>query len=172
LSNRPSRLLGRRRIAMTRMATVLVLLASAILFSAQPSFAASCSGSGCAGKNPQTEGCSTGAVVKKEYSSDSLTLQIRYSSTCHAWWARATTEGVDPTCALYAAILQIQGGRQTSGQRLVGAHALSCEGGTSWTYMIADLASGDSYNACAKYGAWTVPQSPSESNGSICTGRF
>ena len=156
---------------MTRVGTVLVLLVGAILLPAQPSMAASCSGSSCSGLNPQTAGCSTGAVVKKEFSSDSLTLQIRYSSTCRAWWARATTEGPDPTCALYVNIIQLQQGQEAARQRLVGQHAMPCDGGTSWTYMIGDLAQGDNYNACAIAGAWAVPRSPGESDGT-CTGRF
>jgi Protein of unknown function (DUF2690) len=148
------------------------LVISATLLGAQPSMAASCSGSGCSGKNPQTEGCSSGAVTKKEYSDQYETIEIRYSSTCRAWWARARLQGFNPTCFYYANIIQDINGRESARQRLVTPHYTNCEGGQSWTYMIGDIGSGDHYDACADVGYPSSPPSPDESSHTHCTGRI
>jgi hypothetical protein len=134
--------------------------------------AASCSGSSCAGKNPQTEGCSSDAVNKGNvHSDDYLTVAIRYSPACDAWWARVTCDGPDPTLAVYASIIQFTNGVQSSRQRLAGDHGAACNPSeTTWTYMIADRSSGDHYNACWDYGNWGTELTPTESD--YCVGRF
>ncbi|GIM93297.1 hypothetical protein Ato02nite_050900 [Paractinoplanes toevensis] len=152
---------------------VLAIVAIGLsLVPAQASLAASCSGSSCAGRDPQTMGCSSDAVSKGNvYSSDRVTVAMRYSSACDAWWARATCDYPDPTAALYVSFIQFTNGVQTSRQRLAGDHAAACDAGeTTWTYMIADRSSGDHYNACWSYSSWGTPATPDESDS--CVGRI
>jgi len=135
--------------------------------------AASCSGSACAGKNPQTMGCSSDAVTKGNvYSQGILTVEIRYSRACDAWWARVTCDGSpNPQLAVYVSFIQFVNGAQSSKHRLVGDHAAACyTGETTWTYMIADRSSGDHYNACWQYGIWGTEETPTESD--YCVGRI
>ncbi len=115
-------------------------------------------------------GCSSGAVTKKQFSIESVTIDIRYSSACDAFWARATVQTFDPTCAFFVNIIQFTSGSITARQRLVGDHAMACLGQTSWTYMIADKPANDHYNACGQFGFFSQPESPGE--GDLCTGRF
>lgn len=54
---------------------------------------AACSGNGCVGKNPTTEGCGSVSTKKWIYIPNNVypglgQAQLRYSSTCNAKWAR------------------------------------------------------------------------------------
>jgi hypothetical protein len=162
------------RSVLGRIAVLVSLSLAAVgagLIPAQPGLAASCSGSSCAGRDPQSQGCSSDAVTKGNvYSVERITVEMRYSAACDAWWARATCDWPDPTAALYVSFIQFTNGVQTSKQRLVGDHAAGCDSGeTTWTYMIADKSSGDRYNACWIYGFWATERTPTEANS--CTGR-
>jgi hypothetical protein len=155
---------------MARFTVLLLLALGAVLLPSQPSMAASCSGSSCAGLNPHSTGCDVGAVNKKEISTGAGTVDIRYSPTCHAFWARGLTSSPDPFCDIYVNIIQITSGSITRKQRLVTPHYGPCDGSFHWTYMIADLAANDRYNACLTWGPFNVPQDPGEDD--YCTGRF
>lgn len=159
------------RSSIVRMAMVAgLLLMTTFLGSVS---AADCKGSSCAGRNPETMGCSKDAVTKGNvYSRDILTVEIRYSKKCDAWWARVTCDGSpNPSLAVYASIIQFVNGKQSSRQRLVGDHAAACyTGERTWTYMIADRDSGDHYNACWQYGVWGTERTPTEAD--YCVGRF
>lgn len=48
---------------------------------------ATCSGLTCEGKNPDTTGCSTGAITVRS-SNTYAYYELRYSATCRAFWAR------------------------------------------------------------------------------------
>lgn len=134
--------------------------------------AADCKGSSCNGRNPQTMGCSSDAVTKGNvYSTDALTVEMRYSKACDAWWARVTCDWNDPTLAAYVGFIQFTNGRQSARQRLVGDYAAACDRGeTTWTYMIADKDSGDHYNACWAWGGFANGITPTEDD--FCLGRI
>jgi hypothetical protein len=161
--------------AVVTQISVLLLSLGAVLVPAQPSLAASCSGSGCNGRDPNTAGCAAGAVTKKEHSNDRETIEIRYSPTCRAWWGRVRVVTADPTCEAYLTFLQFVNGVQSANARLVNIpdyfpHSTDCVGTQSWTYMIGDLADGDHYNACLDWSNGGRPTTPTEDD--TCTGRL
>jgi hypothetical protein len=57
---------------------------------AHPALAAGCYATGCNGLDPVAEGCSGDAVTIASNTSNGYIIEIRYSNTCHAAWARAT----------------------------------------------------------------------------------
>jgi hypothetical protein len=81
---------------------VAVALTTAVIMVSLPAFTASCSGSTCQGKDPNSTGCSSGAVnlqgpvyyVRNAGSTD-LALSIRKNATCNARWVRLTIDSVD-----------------------------------------------------------------------------
>jgi hypothetical protein len=151
---------------LARAAAAAILATAAVLLPAQPSMAVGCVGSACDGKNPQTMGCSTGAQIKKERTwFQEVTLQLRYSPACDAWWTRAICDRPDPTSALSVHIVQelLQNGvwREADRQRIVGTyHDVPCEGGQSWTYMIGDFPHNDRYYTCYTVSHPTMPVTP------------
>jgi hypothetical protein len=50
--------------------------------------AGTCSGAGCDGQDPQSTGCAADAINAAVTSEGGVTLQLRYSPSCHANWAR------------------------------------------------------------------------------------
>ena len=72
---------------------VLTLIVSCLVGTAKTTFAA-CSGSGCNNKDPNTEGCSTGAITANSATGSSggytLQVELRYSSSCNSNWNRVT----------------------------------------------------------------------------------
>lgn len=78
------------RRLITTLATV-ALVAAAGLTGAAPASAATCSGSTCSSKNPDSTGCSTAGastVATADLGYADWKLEMRYSSTCKAYWAR------------------------------------------------------------------------------------
>lgn len=75
------------------------------------SAAATCYGSTCAAKDPSDTGCSGDAYTVTSRSVTSIdaikfTVQLRYSRTCRAFWARFVLTG-DSTCSS-GAVIQMQ----------------------------------------------------------------
>lgn len=72
------------------VATTLATAATVVLPAAN-AHAASCYGSSCLGKDPQTEGCSADATTLAQASDPggTLVIQVRYSSACSAYRARS-----------------------------------------------------------------------------------
>ncbi len=52
--------------------------------------ASRCTGEGCTGKDASAAGCASGAVTKASFSGASVRVELRYSPSCHAAWAKAT----------------------------------------------------------------------------------
>jgi hypothetical protein len=112
--------------------------------SAQAAPAASCYGTGCAGKDPQGQGCSPDAfnVGGTEYWASSFSRAMRNSNACGARWARLVIDDYLPTCCI-AIYINIESQRYYAGnwiaadyrERRVGAGLE----GTFWTPMIANL---------------------------------
>ena len=59
--------------------------------------AVTCTYNGCANKNPDTTGCSSGASNLSEFSGayDSVVVQLRYSPSCHSVWVRILDDCVN-----------------------------------------------------------------------------
>jgi hypothetical protein len=164
------------RNIMLRIGAILLLTAGTILVTSEPSMAVSCTWTSCSGKDPQGQGCSTGATTKAIYSTADTTIEVRYSTACHALWARARQTGPDPTCAFFVNIYQdrLSGGNwyPSAQQRLVAPHSLNCQGEQGWTYMVTDYSGQtDRYHAC---GTWTTSPVivPPASAYTTCTGYF
>lgn len=79
----------RRWIIAAAVACGLASLAGPVA-GARPALAAGCYGSQCNGYDPVAEGCSGDAVTIASNESNGFIIEIRYSSACHAAWARAT----------------------------------------------------------------------------------
>jgi hypothetical protein len=77
-------------------ATMVLALALTFLVAVpQPSYAASCSGSGCTGQDPQSAGCSSGAYNLRQYywghnggPDTHYGHELRWSPNCSAFWGR------------------------------------------------------------------------------------
>lgn len=75
---------GRRAML---LAALCISLAGVSASQAPPA-AAACRGSGCNGLNPGAH-CSATSTPREMFIDNAITLQLRYSSTCQAMWARA-----------------------------------------------------------------------------------
>jgi hypothetical protein len=151
------------RSLLVRVGVVLLLATGGIVVWGQPSMAATCSGTSCNDKDPNSYGCSSGATSKivRTLPGGTTTIEVRYSSRCNAWWARERTDNGDPTCVAWVSFEQQryihspQDGDyewlETASQPLVGSHYSNCSGQQSWSYMIADSSS-DRYRTCV---TWT-----------------
>ena len=92
---------------MSKKLLLACLMLAVAVFSAigvAPASAASCSGSTCQGKDPQTYGCSADAVDYTEITFNSDRMEMRYSAKCGAVWNRCTT-GNTYSVNNYAAII-------------------------------------------------------------------
>lgn len=87
--------------ALKGLFAVLVVVASTLiphspLYSSSTAFAASCSGTGCNGQDPQTSGCSVGAqILDSRYVNQNGTaiyIELRWSPTCQTNWTRVTNQ--------------------------------------------------------------------------------
>lgn len=87
---------GKRQfMTMQRFLTALLILMMGIAIMPFDSVsAASCSGSGCNGLDPQATGCATGAITVETktitQNGSSIKVELRWSSTCQTNWSRVT----------------------------------------------------------------------------------
>jgi hypothetical protein len=78
------------RIRWTLAASCLAA-AAAVVIPAGPASAAVCDGVSCNGLDPNQAGCAADAITPVPPVTDQgVTLELRYSPTCHANWARIT----------------------------------------------------------------------------------
>jgi hypothetical protein len=155
-------------VLLTGVGVITVLQASPAL--------ASCTGSGCTGKDPNAQGCSAVSVQSRTFEGpagpETLTIQLRKSNGCGAYWAR----GIRNDCA-YPVYTYIREEQQTYISSLGGWISLrvqykqmsgTCNGGTSWTNMIQND-SGDRHQACM-LPSLSGPVNPANvSSGWACT---
>lgn len=127
-----------------------VALASALLLapalSAEAAAPAACKGSACTGKNPQQEGCGSGATVLKRITpaGGGPEVQLRTSTRCSASWAR-----IQKANGNWRFKIEIRGGRS-----YVANASPSYE---AYTQMVG---SSNAYRACVEEydgqgGSWT-----------------
>lgn len=124
-----------------------------------------CVGSGCAGGDPQSSGCSASAsnVSGTEYWASSWSRSMRNSSACSARWARLVIDDYLPSCC-YAISVAIESQRYYAGNWIAGDWRSKRVGagleGTFWTPMIAN-SSDDRARVCHRYeaqdGSWYNP---------------
>jgi hypothetical protein len=111
------------------VAAIALCLIGVFALPASPALAASCHDTSCNGVDPQSAGCSGGAVTIDSLSDQGFYLELRYSSACYAAWTRVTSQGyADVTADFWIA--------RYSGQRYSG-HFSSGETGAKWTKMIS-----------------------------------
>jgi hypothetical protein len=73
------------------LAASCLAVAAAVIIPAGPASAAVCDGVSCNGLDPNQAGCAADAITPVPPVTDQgLTLELRYSPTCHANWARIT----------------------------------------------------------------------------------
>ena len=80
----------RRRLSVL---AVLFLTALGLVAVPAPAMAATCHAASCNAKDPQAEGCSSGAITLEELYDSGYYLELRYSATCYAAWVRVTSDG-------------------------------------------------------------------------------
>lgn len=102
------------------------------------SAAATCYGSTCAAKNPSTTGCSSDAYTVTSKSVTSIdaikfTVQLRYSRTCRAFWARFVLAG-DNFCGS-GAVIQMQNSDTGSTATLNSTRTKDAHGCNFYTVM-------------------------------------
>ncbi len=76
------------------LATIMAVTAAAVGVAAAPAMAATCYSNGCNGLDPSATGCDVGAYTLEDFippASGYALVELRYSPTCHAAWARYTT---------------------------------------------------------------------------------
>lgn len=69
----------------------LLITVGVLVIPASPAMAASCSGSGCTGKDPNAQGCSPDARTIDEFTYLGARFELRYSPACFAAWTRVTS---------------------------------------------------------------------------------
>jgi hypothetical protein len=76
---------------------VLTALIAASLLTAGPATAATCSYGSCAGKDPSATDCDTAGAgtISNAVANARITVALRYSSGCDAFWVRHTQAGVN-----------------------------------------------------------------------------
>jgi hypothetical protein len=80
---------GRPLVGLVTFGALLVASAAPALAAAKPAApSGTCSGAGCDGQDPQSTGCAADAINAAVTSEGGVTLQLRYSPSCHANWAR------------------------------------------------------------------------------------
>lgn len=96
---------------------------------------ASCSYEQCNGMDPSQTVCASGASTLDSFSQNNILFELRYSSTCHAAWARATGTGRG-ACNGWTDddMVQIEGSTNESSIALSYPHCIYA--GQTWTQMI------------------------------------
>lgn len=77
---------GRARVVAALVAGVA--LTTTTMITAPMANAATCDGAQCNGKDPQTTGCAADGKTKATVTEGDVLLELRYSASCHAKWAR------------------------------------------------------------------------------------
>lgn len=132
---------------------------------AAPALAA-CSGTGCAGKDPNAQGCSAANIASTELWYSSFSVAMRNSSGCGSRWTRIVVDDYLPTCCSAIGIA-IEVEKYTQGRGWGPSYFYSKKvgaglEGTFWTAMAPNLAE-DRTRSCWRfqgqdnswYGAYT-----------------
>lgn len=143
------------KAAITRMLLVLVMAVAGVVIGGQVSAQAACSGAGCAGLDPQVQGCSSSATDltatrMRSTGTVAYTAFVRSSSACNARWTRVIVE-VNSCC--FTREFAVESQRWLNSNWIasdfrtvtVGSGAV----GTYWTNMV-DNRSDDRVRVCTR----------------------
>jgi hypothetical protein len=144
----------RRRTATAVIALLAALVAIGV--HPTPAAAAACTYSACNGRDPQSTGCAVGARTIADFESEQdgfMYVELRYSPTCHAAWARSTVAapGMMPHAwlVLYGYHSSSGGSAFISYWKKItnSSNDTGASGTVKWTYM---QSYGDWVQACLK----------------------
>jgi hypothetical protein len=151
---RPGR--GRSRVLRTCVVAVVTAVA-ALGLSASPASAATCSASGCNGKNPETYKCSGDAkTISSATRYNGRIAQLRYSKKCKAVWVR-TENGAAADMTIKAGFIDYYGDwhlQKSYKQSNGGAWASNNDPYYAWTPMIS-IHAYERYHYGADGSSWT-----------------
>lgn len=74
-----------------RFLLALIVLSSFMIQVPVSTYAATCSGTGCNGKDPQSSGCASGATTVATAYFTGGYVELRWSATCQTNWARVVS---------------------------------------------------------------------------------
>ncbi|GIF49380.1 uncharacterized protein DUF2690 [Asanoa ferruginea] len=147
-----------------RLVAVLAMLVAGIsgtLVVATPAMAASCYGTSCNYLDPQTNGCNADARTLQAINPESpYTVELRYSPTCFAAWARVTGGLTGYPQYHY---LKLQAWSAASGGTLLRVET---------KYVEQTVAGQSQWTAMHTYGHYVQACMKNASDFGWCTGRF
>lgn len=77
--------------------SAVVATMALVFVGAPPASAATCKGTLCTGKNPASAGCAADAItLGSDGDAAPWEVELRYSATCSAAWARGSAQGFAP----------------------------------------------------------------------------
>ncbi|MFF0109579.1 DUF2690 domain-containing protein [Streptomyces hirsutus] len=122
----------RTRTLLARSAVTMLFASAAIIGMTSPASAATCSGSSCDGKDPGAY-CQSDAKTVQSLKLGQALLELRYSSSCRAAWARISNASFDTRSQFtpYATVRRNSDGRQYS-------CSVSTTGSSCYTLMVND----------------------------------
>lgn len=150
-------LVARIVVRLVLVAAMFIGAGAVTVGQATPAAAAGCSGSGCNGKDPQAQGCSSGAssVSGAAIWASSFSVELRNSPACGARWTRLTVDDYLPTCCLAIRISVDRDlwtpygwSRTNTYQKKVGSGLE----GAFWTPMVLNNGS-DRHRSCYRFEA-------------------
>jgi hypothetical protein len=135
-----------------------------------PPAAAACSGSGCNGLNPSGN-CSATSTPQELFFAGEITLQLRYSSTCRAFWGRAIADNCgDHPWPMYVRVQrQLYTPYGYYDTHVYYSGQVSCAGSPQWTPMVGNYDS-DRQRSCFAFSPdGRAPRSMPEDWWFLCT---
>lgn len=107
----------------------------------------------CDGKDPNKTTCSRAPLTPREqFFGHRYTLQLRYSPTCMALWARVIRDDCDINLTMHLRVQRQLVSTQDwfpAGTRYLVQSKVPCDGGVGWTYMVYNATgSKDRFRAC------------------------
>lgn len=149
--------------AITGSLLLMATLLAGLVATAPSASAASCYGSSCTGKDPQAQGCASGAVTKSSFvghwrnniGKDPY-VELRHSGACNARWVRVTAGESDFGCG-GGATPQIRIRNYTSGGTLLSEQIRSFSACTTgaWTYMVGRTSTSYKTHFCFRESSYS-----------------
>lgn len=140
-----------RRICLI-ISMILASLGSVVVLTAAPASAATCYGRTCNDLNPQAAGCGADAQTLDEITVHGTRIELRYSPSCWAAWARSTNVVANSCGCVAPGIYGYVNGQYVGGRS--GDQPYSGNGNQTYTvmlsfsYYVQACASGSIYSGC------------------------
>ena len=128
-------------------AALAVGVTAAVMLPAEPALAV-CTGSRCNSLDPSRH-CTATSTPEEEFIGGEITLQLRYSSGCRAYWGRAIADNCgDHPWPMYIRVQrQIYTPYGYATSHVYYSGQVSCAGSPQWTPMVGDYES-DRQRSC------------------------